>query len=63
MIMNWLKIFKEKQNRKKCLVCHKKGNHTASVQYSYQGGVGEAWLCNKCAKQFDNMADEHDQSI
>jgi len=55
--------FKKNSNIKKCLVCEKKGQHKAEVQYSYKGGTGTAHLCDKCAEHFDVMAVDHDESL
>jgi len=51
----WNKLVRER--KKQCLVCHKKGSHTASVKYRYDGGEGTAPLCEDCAKHFEVFAD------
>jgi hypothetical protein len=55
--------FNKKEASKKCLVCNKKGDFTAKVQYSYKGGTDEAYLCDACATHFDIAAVDHDESI
>ena len=61
----WIqKLIARRNKGKKCLVCDKKGEHTAQVHYRYNGGIGEAYLCNRCAKQFDVVAeDKNDESL
>lgn len=60
--------FKKKEEElEKCLVCHKMGEHTASVQYLYKGGRGLAYLCGECAELFESasidMEDEYDKPL
>lgn len=40
--------------KEKCLICNKTVTDDASiVNYKYQGGTGQAFICKKCADEMD----------
>lgn len=50
-MIQWISRFLEKLRNDKnlCLICNKNaGKNPAIVQYKYEGGLGEAFLCDKC---------------
>jgi type II restriction/modification system DNA methylase subunit YeeA len=52
-----------KSEKRKCLVCEKKvDKNFAEVQYTYQGGVGTAFLCSKCGDEMDNNRLEQERN-
>jgi hypothetical protein len=52
--MGWMsKLISRHNGREKCLVCEKiVGKDAAVVEYRYDGGMGKAFLCDSCEKEF-----------
>jgi transcription initiation factor IIE alpha subunit len=51
-----MKLISKLMNRqeKKCLICEKRlGKNFAEVKYSYEGGVGSAFICSKCGDELE----------
>lgn len=43
-----------KKEKRKCLVCEMTvDKNFAEVKYSYQGGIGIAFLCSKCGDELE----------
>lgn len=53
-------VEKLRKDNNVCLICNKNaGKNPAIVQYKYDGGLGTAPLCDKCAENMDqNKMDE-----
>jgi transcription initiation factor IIE alpha subunit len=42
------------KEKRKCLICEKSlGKNFAEVKYSYEGGVGSAFICSKCGDELE----------
>ena len=64
----WISKLVEKFRNDKnvCLICGKNaGDNPAIVQYKYDGGLGTAPLCDKCAEEMDKdkVGEIDDESI
>jgi hypothetical protein len=53
-MINFLKKISLHNNEETCLVCSKPaGKDAAVVNYKYQSGTGQAFVCKKCADELD----------
>lgn len=53
-MIDFLKRISLHNKKEKCLVCGKTaGDGAAVVNFKYQGGTGQAYVCKKCADQMD----------
>lgn len=53
-MINFLKQISLHNGKEKCLVCSKPaGKGAAVVNFRYQGGTGQAFVCKQCADEMD----------
>jgi hypothetical protein len=64
-MIDFLKRISLHNNKEKCLVCRKSaGKDAAVVNFKYQGGTGQAFVCKKCADELDKTKmDDIDESL
>ena len=65
--MGWMsKLIERHNNKAKCLICEKTVSQDAAVvEYRYDGGTGQAFLCAKCEEEMNNskLDDIDDEAI
>ena len=60
----WNELIRRHNNEAKCLVCENTvPKDAAVVEYRYDGGVGKAFLCTKCEKEFSKSNLDFDDDL
>lgn len=53
-MIDFLRLIGLHNQKEKCLVCQKTaGDDAAIVNYKYEGGEGQAFVCKKCADELE----------
>lgn len=64
--MGWMnKLISFHNKKEKCLICESTvGENAGVVEYRYQGGIGKAFVCEKCADEMNqNNLGDIDEAI
>ena len=64
--MGWMsRLINRHNGKEKCLVCDAPvGKDAAVVEYKYQDGKGQAFLCEKCEAEFNqSKLDDIDEAL